>query len=349
MINLNVYVNIRIIRNGFLNVYRYILRSVKNMLLYRYTMAGLERVEFITSQKGGQQVFYAGFRYRLNVRRQSATHWKCVVSGCNGRLSTVDDYMKSVSVHSHPQIEDPDTVRLLSTLRTRVQNELIPVQQIYNEEIGVLTDEQAAIQPSFSSVESGLYRHRRKMLPKLPTSRSEVDLRDSWAQTKNNKRFLAINDGDDDKLLVFATDEMLVRMQEADTLFMDGTFYACPGLWDQLYSIHCLSGATMVPVAFALMPKRTRATYVRLFNQLSSVIQEKTGFDLSPEIIQTDFEIAAIQAVEEVFSDAETRGCLFHFSQCMLRKVQALGFMRLYRADQDVQTLVKRPVCRYYL
>ena len=70
------------------------------MLLYRYTMAGLERVEFITSQKGGQQVFYAGFRYRLNVRRQSATHWKCVVSGCNGRLSTVDDYMKSVSVQS---------------------------------------------------------------------------------------------------------------------------------------------------------------------------------------------------------------------------------------------------------
>ncbi|XP_041356817.1 uncharacterized protein LOC121374011 [Gigantopelta aegis] len=98
----------------------------------------------------------------------------------------------------------------------------------------------------------------------------------------------------------------------------------------------------MVPVAFALMPNRTSATYVRLFNQLSSVVEEKTGFDLSPEVVQTDFEIAAIQAIEEIFPDADTRGCLFHFSQCMLRKVQGLGLMRLYRADQGVQTLVRR-------
>ncbi|XP_041358542.1 uncharacterized protein LOC121375235 [Gigantopelta aegis] len=250
--------------------------------------------------------------------------------------------MKSVSVHSHPQIEDPDAVRLLSTPRTRVRNELLPVQEIYNEEVSMLTDEQAAIVPSFSSLDFGLYRHRRKMLPKLPISRSEVDLRDYWVETKNNKRFLAINDGDDDKLLVFTTDEMLVRMQDAETLFVDGTFYTCPGLWDQLYSIHCLSGATMVPVAFALMPNRTRATYVRLFNQLSSVVEEKTGFDLSPEVVLTDFEIVAIQAIEEIFPDADTRGCLFHFNQCMLQKVQGLGLMRLYRADQGVQTLVRR-------
>ena len=59
---------------------------------------------------------------------------------------------------------------------------------------------------------------------------------------------MAINDGYDDKLLVSATDEMLVRLQEADTQngAMNRTFYACLGSWDQLYSIHCLSDATMV-------------------------------------------------------------------------------------------------------
>ena len=50
------------------------------------------------------------------------------------------------------------------------------------------------------------------------------------------------------------------------------------------------------------------------------------------------FEIAAIQAVK-IFPDAKTHGCLFHFSQCMLHKVQGLGLMRLYPADQDVQTV----------
>ena len=46
------------------------------------------------------------------------------------------------------------------------------------------------------------------------------------------------------------------------------------------------------------------------------MVEKKTAFDLSPQVIQTDFEIAAIQAVEEVFQDV--CGCLFHFSQCML-------------------------------
>ena len=78
-------------------------------------------------------------------------------------------------------------------------------------------------------------------------------------------------------------------MQTVNNLIMNGIFYACPDLWDQLYSIHCISDSMMVPVAFALMPNRTRATYVRLFNQLSSVGEKKTGFDLSPEVIHTGF------------------------------------------------------------
>ena len=90
-----------------------------------------------------------------------------------------------------------------------------------------------------------------RMLFTLSTSQS--DLHNSWVQMNNNKHFLAINDGNDDKFLVFATKVMTVRMQEDDTLFMDGMFYACASFWDQQYSIHCLSGATMAPVAYALI------------------------------------------------------------------------------------------------
>ena len=67
---------------------------------------------------------------------------------------------------------------------------------------------------------------------------------------------------------------MLVGIQEAHSLFVDGTFYTSPGLWDQLYFILCLSGATGIPAAFALMLNRTKATYKNLFNQLSSVVEK---------------------------------------------------------------------------
>jgi hypothetical protein len=39
-------------------------------------MAAVQRVEYVTSQAVGQQVLHEGYRYRLNVRRQVATHWK---------------------------------------------------------------------------------------------------------------------------------------------------------------------------------------------------------------------------------------------------------------------------------
>ncbi|XP_046572556.1 myeloperoxidase-like [Haliotis rubra] len=53
-----------------------------------YTVAERQRVEYITSQAGGQKVLFGDFRYRLNNRRQTATHWKCIISNCKGRLTT---------------------------------------------------------------------------------------------------------------------------------------------------------------------------------------------------------------------------------------------------------------------
>lgn len=68
----------------------------------------------------------------------------------------------------------------------------------------------------------------------------------------------------------------------------------------QMYAVHCLSGSTMFPFAFALMPNRQRVTYIRLFQQLKNVVHTVTGADLDPSAIQTDFELPAIQALETV-------------------------------------------------
>ena len=43
--------------------------------------------------------------------------------------------------------------------------------------------------------------------------------------------------------------------------------------------------------------------------------------DLRPRVVLTDFEKAAINAFEIHFPDVVQRGCYFHFSQCIWRKV----------------------------
>ncbi|KAL8586094.1 hypothetical protein ACOMHN_065438 [Nucella lapillus] len=60
-----------------------------------------------------------------------------------------------------------------------------------------------------------------------------------------------------------------------------------------------------------------------------------------PTIIQTDFEQAVLQACRIVFPQSSLRGCFFHFSQSIWRKVQNLGLTTAYRDDPEVRDIVR--------
>ena len=63
----------------------------------------------------------------------------------------------------------------------------------------------AAAIPSLTSIHTMQYRDRRKKFPAIPQSRTEVDVRDNWAETTDGKQFLLVNDGTVDKILVSLT------------------------------------------------------------------------------------------------------------------------------------------------
>lgn len=98
-------------------------------------------------------------------------------------------------------------------------------------------------------------------------------------------------------------------MCRSDTqrIYMDGTFYACPSLFDQLYVLHCFIKNEMFPVLFVLMPDRKKDTYIRMFALIKKTCQDN-GFDFNPKCFQVDYEIAVIQAVKETFPRAKIQG-----------------------------------------
>jgi len=63
---------------------------------------------------------------------------------------------------------------------------------------------------------------------------------------------------------------------------------------------------------------------------------------LAPDTIQTDFEQAAIRAVQLEFPDTEVKGCFFHFTQALWRKIQDIGLAVPYKEDDAVKTWVRR-------
>ncbi|XP_048243930.1 uncharacterized protein LOC125376156 [Haliotis rufescens] len=154
------------------------------------------------------------------------------------------------------------------------------MQALYEEQVAQVHVDEANMpaMPSFQSVKGALYR---RYIRALPRSRSAVDIEDKWSETTDGRPFLLFSDGDDDKILAFSTAEQIQARQEADTLYMDGTFTACQGLWDQVYIIHARVGPNTFPLVFALLPDRQATTYGRLFRQLKTEVQERFNRPLS--------------------------------------------------------------------
>ncbi|XP_046350164.2 uncharacterized protein LOC124131114 [Haliotis rufescens] len=213
---------------------------------------------------------------------------------------------------------------------------------LYNDKLSNLNNDETGMMPSFPTMSSAWYRHRQKTIPVLPQTRSEVDLQDSWTQTADGRPFLLFADGDDDKILAFGSLESLEALQSSEILYMGGTFTACPGLWNQVYIIHARLGATTYPLIFALLPDRQTDTYSRLFMLLKDEVQQRLNRPLAPSCIQTDFEMAAIRAVQVVFPTADVKGCFFLYCQAIWRKVQHLGLAVAYREDPEVCKWIRR-------
>ena len=93
--------------------------------------------------------------------------------------------------------------------------------------------------PTLAAMKSALYRRRKSLIPNVPQSRSEVCFSGEWANTVKGERFLLAEDGDGDaRLVTIATNENLMKLVAADTLYVDGTFQTRPRVFYQIFTIH---------------------------------------------------------------------------------------------------------------
>ena len=159
--------------------------------------------------------------------------------------------------------------------------------------------------PSFANINSGLYCHQRNVLSLNPRTRQDVNLEGIWTEITDACVWTMVK-----KKIFLST---LDKIQKVETLFMDITFYIYPSLWCQLYSVHCLLDDVMCHVAYALVPLKSKETYVRLFTLINAAAHTRIGTKRAPRVIQTDFEVAAIQAAQEVFPGADIRGYVYLF------------------------------------
>ena len=149
--------------------------------------------------------------------------------------------------------------------------------------------------------------------------------------------------GSQNDIHVFATEDNLKILAEADELYMDGTFRITPRLFYQVFTVHAFKDGQQFPLAYCLLPVKSREVYNECFTMLKSACQDRS-LDVLPRKITIDFELGLLQAVKLQFPTAKIQGCFYHYSQSIWRKVQNLGLQTTYRDDPTFKAFVSKMV-----
>ena len=91
--------------------------------------------------------------------------------------------------------------------------------------------------------------------------------------------------------------------------------------------------------AYGLLPGKKRLHYEEFFQAIVDAC-EGSGCTPDPDCIHMDFELAAHQAVRNVFGSlVKVKGCFYHLTQATFRKIQELGLVGLYCEKDDIKFL----------
>ena len=132
------------------------------------------------------------------------------------------------------------------------------------------------------------------------------------------------------------------RLSQAATWWLDGTFSSNPAIFTQLHTIHIKCHDELIAQLWCLLPDKAGATYLRLI-QLLQQRAVQVNLQLQPAVIHLDFEQAVMQSIRSEFL-IESNGCLFHYSQSVLRNLQQTGLRVAYNTHTppEVRTWVRR-------
>jgi hypothetical protein len=88
---------------------------------------------------------------------------------------------------------------------------------------------------------------------------------------------------------------------------------------------------------FALMSGKRKSDYKAVLKKLKEVLGA-----VRVRRIVVDYEMALWKTFPKVFEGIEVKGCLFHWTQALWRKVQELGLQTAYMQDKDIFAFVKQ-------
>jgi hypothetical protein len=221
---------------------------------------------------------------------------RCVLKECpgTGKIKTDTAEFDPTRLHNHlPDKYDLATKQMEVRLRkTASTSQHMTLKQIFDEETRI-DGNGAAV--SFAYLESGMLKSRRKNLPRAPQSIQELtaSLREDGFFGVN---FKAEARHGDEVALVFISEAAAGKLPTTYEVHFDGTFYVCPQMFYQLWTILGSCEGTLFPLVHILMSGKRKGLYLAALWELANLYPT-----FQPTFAMGDFEIAARAAWKEIY------------------------------------------------
>lgn len=294
------------------------------------------------TNSGKEALCISNFIYRLDRKTEKSNSWRCTRRSCTAtcRTNKLDNVVIAFrNHHNHEEMTDKE----LAVKELRQNCKRLAAEDLYERpakfirrELSLQGNQNEILARDVDVVRKAMYNERRKRLPTLPKDRQQTHQKLAVLDLKScrGEEMMHMND-EDTGLVVFTTQRNLEFLcGDGVSIFGDGTFKVCPKFFHQMYTLHAHQNGQYVPCAICLLPTKTRETYRDMFVQLR-IICARFGFNLNIDQIHLDFELAAHQAVKDVWPNVSIKGCQFHLFQAWWRKMQNLGLSVDYKSSDS--------------
>lgn len=276
---------------------------------------------------------------------KTATIYKCTEKSCGVRATIVDDMYVTLSGFHKKHNSDADKKikrkLLVDNIKRMANSSCLNGREILsNVRSSFDAYDNLVVVPTDKYLQQ-IIRNERKKVEDNCSDENGIFLK--YYLTENKEKFIQFISMKDEKLIILLNEENKVYLETSNNWICDGTFYACPKEFVQLYVIHVEISGLKYPIAYLFLPFKTYKCYFHAFSLFSKIINFK-----NPKTIVIDFEFAAQKALSEIFSTTTIFYCNFHMGQSFFRKIQKFGLSLSYNNDKKFRNFMRMVLALAY-
>lgn len=291
----------------------------------------------IKSTRGKDKIAYEGFFYNFTHIEIGKKFWRCNKRGCTSILKTnMLNELVDLPVHKHLRDE---TKYFKTLLKQKMKYRALSSEESNRNVVLNVLKENLDSKIPLNLKDCNDFVHKERKNHNF-TVLEGYDIPPELQVTVENKKFLFYDSGikDENRVLIFTTEENIRYIEHSTILLCDGTFKTCPTSFDQLFTIQCKLRDMFLPLMFCFMKNRQDVCYDKIFSFLET---KNPNITSSRKSIIIDFELASYNVLQRYFKNSNIYGCNFHLGQIVWRRIQLLKFSKSVIDIPRIRLLVK--------